>query len=291
MAATVNQAALASRRRAAAGRLVNRASIHGAILFGAAFMVIPFLWMLGASIKYPDEIFTYPPTWIPRSIRYQNWVEAWQAVNWSRYFLNSAVMAVSITIGHLVLCSLAAYGFARTKFPGRDALFLSFLATMMVPGQVLLIPQFIMMRWFGWVDSYWALIVPSIGSAYGTFMLRQFFMQIPFELEDAARIDGCTRLQILYRIIVPLSVPAMTTLAVFSFMGAWNAFVWPLIVTTSEPMFTVQLGLSTFRGAYGNVDWGRMMAATCFITLPVIGAFLVGQRQFIEGITMTGMKG
>jgi multiple sugar transport system permease protein len=285
------QAIVASRRRALVRRRGAHALIHAVILVGAVFTMVPFVWMLTASIKHPDEIFTYPPTWIPRGIRYENWVESWQAVDWARYFFNSALMAVSISLSHIVLCSLAAYGFARTRFPGRDPLFMAFLATMMVPGQVLLIPQFIMMRWFGWVDTYWALIIPSIGSAYGTFMLRQFFLQIPFELEDAARIDGCNRLQILYRIIVPLSVPAMTTLAVFSFMAAWNAFVWPLIVTNSQSMFTVQLGLSTFRGAYGNVDWGKMMAATCFITLPVIGAFLAGQRQFIEGITMTGMKG
>ncbi len=270
-------------------RILREIPVHVLLLLGAAIMVIPFLWMVSASIKMDDELFTYPPTFLPRSPRFQTWVEAWSLVPFARYFLNSGIMAVSITTGNIVLCSMAAYAFARLRFPYRDTLFMMFLATMMVPGQVLLIPQFILMRWFNWVDTYQALILPSIGSAYGVFLLRQFFLQIPFELEDAARIDGCSRLEILYRIIVPLSIPALTTLGVFAFMGAWNAFVWPLIVTNSDLMRTVQVGLTAYRGAY-STDWSRMMAATCFITLPVLVAFLIGQRQFIQGIALTGMK-
>lgn len=268
----------------------NRLAVHALLLFGALWMVIPFLWMVTASIKQDDELFTYPPTLLPSSVRLETWYEAWTLVPFARYFFNSGVMAVTITLGQLVTCSLAAYAFARLRFPGRDTLFMMFLATMMVPGQVLLIPQFILMRWFGWIDTYQALILPSIGSAYGVFLLRQFFLQIPFELEDAARIDGCSRLRIIYRIIMPLSIPALTTLGVFTFMNAWNAFVWPLIVTNSDLMRTVQVGLTSFRGAY-SVDWARMMAATCFVTLPVLIAFIIGQRQFIQGITLTGLKG
>lgn len=269
---------------------LDRLAIHGLLLFGAIWMVIPFLWMVSASVKQDDELFTYPPTILPSSIRTETWVEAWTLVPFGRWFFNSGVMAVTITAGQLFTCSLAAYAFARLRFPGRDAIFMTFLATMMVPGQVLLIPQFILMRWFSWIDSYQALILPSIGSAYGVFLLRQFFLQIPFEIEDAARMDGCSRFKIIYQIILPLSVPAMTTLGIFTFMGAWNAFVWPLIVTNSDLMRTVQVGLTTFRGAY-STDWARMMAATCFVTLPVLIAFIIGQRQFIQGITLTGLKG
>ena len=269
---------------------LDKVAIHGLLLFGSIWMVIPFLWMVSASVKQDDELFTYPPTILPSSIRIETWVEAWTLVPFSRWFFNSGVMAVTITAGQLITCSMAAYAFARLRFPGRDVIFMSFLATMMVPGQVLLIPQFILMRWFGWIDTYQALILPSIGSAYGVFLLRQFFLQIPFEIEDAARIDGCSRFKIMYQIILPLSIPAMTTLGIFTFMGAWNAFLWPLIVTNSDLMRTVQIGLTTFRGAY-STDWARMMAATCFVTLPVLIAFIIGQRQFIQGITLTGLKG
>lgn len=280
---------VATRRSWRSMPILREIPVHVLLLLGGALMVIPFLWMISASIKMDDELFTYPPTFLPRSPRFQTWAEAWSLVPFGTYFMNSGIMAVSITTGNIVLCSMAAYAFARLKFPGRDSIFMLFLATMMVPGQVLLIPQFILMRWFNWVDTYQALILPSIGSAYGVFLLRQFFLQIPFELEDAARIDGCSRLQILYRIIVPLSIPALTTLGVFTFMGAWNAFVWPLIVTNKDTMRTVQIGLTAFRGAY-STDWSRMMAATCFITLPVLVVFLIGQRQFIQGIALTGMK-
>lgn len=269
---------------------LDKLAIHGLLLFGAIWMVIPFIWMVSASVKQDDELFTYPPTILPRSIRIETWYEAWTLVPFDRWFFNSGVMAVTITAGQLLTCSLAAYAFARLRFPGRDTIFMAFLATMMVPGQVLLIPQFILMRWFGWIDTYQALILPSIGSAYGVFLLRQFFLQIPFEIEDAARMDGCSRFKIIYKIILPLSVPAMTTLGIFTFMGAWNAFLWPLIVTNSDLMRTVQIGLTTFRGAY-STDWARMMAATCFVTLPVVIAFIIGQRQFIQGITLTGLKG
>ncbi len=263
---------------------------HVLVLFGAVWMLVPFLWMIGASLEPEDEIFTYPPTLIPRQLDFQHWVLAWSLVPFPRFFLNSGVMSVCITVGQLITAIFAAYAFARLQFPGRDRLFLCFLATLMVPGQVLLIPQFVIIRTFGWLNTYQALIVPGLASAYAVFLLRQFFLGLPRELEDAARIDGCSPLRILWQIIVPLSGPAIITMAIFAFLGSWNAFLWPLIVSTGQDMFTVQLGLTMFRGAY-STQWTYIMAAASFITLPVLLVFFVGQRYFTSGIALTGLKG
>ncbi len=263
---------------------------HAVLLFGAVWMLVPFLWMIAASFEPEDEIFSYPPTFIPGQIILQHWVSAWTLVPFPRFFLNSGVMAFSITLGHFVTATLAAYAFARLEFPGRDRLFMCFLATLMVPGQVLLIPQFMIIRTLNWLNTYQALIVPGLASAYAIFLLRQFFLGIPRELEDAARIDGCSPFRILWQIIVPLSTPAIITMSIFAFLGSWNAFLWPLIVATSQDMFTVQLGLTMFRGAY-STQWSYVMAAACFITLPVLLVFFVGQKYFTRGIALTGLKG
>lgn len=272
------------------GAIGKAAFIHALLLFGAVWMFLPLVWMVAASFEPPDEIFAYPPTFIPSQIILQHWASAWTLVPFARFFLNSGVMAVSITLGQLITGAFAAYAFARLQFPGRDRLFICFLATLMVPGQVLLIPQFMIIRTFGWLNTYEALVVPGLASAYAVFLLRQFFLGIPSELEDAARIDGCSPLRILWQIIVPLSKPAMITMGIFAFLGSWNAFLWPLIVTTSTDMYTVQLGLTEFRGAY-STQWPYIMAAACFITLPVLALFFIGQRYFTSGIVLTGLKG
>jgi multiple sugar transport system permease protein len=184
---------------------------------------------------------------------------------------------------------MAAYACARMGVPGRDAIFLAILASIMIPGQVLLIPQFVIMTWLGWVNTYYGLILPGIGTAFGVFLLRQFFLQIPRDLEDAARIDGCGWLGVLCRIVVPLAVPGLVALALLTAMGAWNAFLWPLVVTTKQDMFTVQMGLRLFFTEYSQ-RWGPTMAATCFVTLPVMAMFVVGQRHLVRGIVLTGLK-
>jgi multiple sugar transport system permease protein len=263
---------------------------HGLLLFGSIWMLLPFIWMLAASVEPEDEIFTYPPNFIPGQILFQHWVQAWSLVPFPRFFLNSGVMAVTITLGQFVTATFAAYAFARLRFPGRDRLFICFLATLMVPGQVLLIPQFMIIRTLGWLNTYQALIVPGLASAYAVFLLRQFFLGLPTELEDAARIDGCSPLRILWQIVVPLSMPAIITFGIFTFLGSWNAFLWPLIVATSQDMFTVQLGLQMYRSAYSN-QWPYIMAAASFITLPVLLLFFLGQRHFTQGIALTGLKG
>jgi len=260
------------------------------LLYAMAFMTVaPFLWMLLASFKDLGEILQYPPTWIPQRIILDNFVNAFQAAPFGRFYFNSLFVASAVTLGQLFTCSLAAYAFARLQFPGRDVLFYIFLGTMMVPGQVTMIPGFMVLHWLGWIDTYAALIVPGLASAFGTFLLRQFFLTIPRDLEDAAAIDGCSRFGVLWRIILPLSRPALATLAIFTFMGVFNDFLWALIVVSSEDLKTVQLGLAIFRDRY-QTDWGQLMAASVTATVPILLVFFFAQKYFIRGITLSGLK-
>lgn len=255
----------------------------------ALLTVAPFLWTVMTSFKDLGEILSYPPRWLPDRLILDNYLGAFRAAPFGRYYLNSITVASAVTLGQMATCSLAAYAFARLNFRGRDTLFYLFLGTMMIPGQVIMIPSFMVLYWLGWIDSYAALIVPGLASAFGTFLLRQFFLSIPVELEEAASIDGCGRLGILWRIVLPLSRPALATLAVFTFMGVFNDFLWPLVVVNSDDMKTVQLGLAIFRDRY-QTDWGQLMAASVTATLPILTVFFVAQKYFIAGITMSGLK-
>ncbi len=254
------------------------------------FMIIPFLWMLSTSLKEAGAVFTYPPQWIPKPFVFRNYVDAWNAVPFGRFFMNSIFVAVCVTFGKVFTSSLAAYAFARLQFPGRDKLFLMYLATMMIPGQVTMIPVFILLKNIGWIDTYYALILPGMFTAYGTFMLRQFFLTIPKELEEAAIIDGLNRWQIYWKIIVPLSKPALATLSTFVFLGSWNEFMWPLIVTNSMEMKTLPIGLASFQGLY-TTDWTLLMAASIIVLLPVLMVYIFNQKFFTRGIVMSGLKG
>ncbi len=262
---------------------------HIAIYLAAIATLGPFIWMIMTSLKDMSEILQFPPQWIPSEFRFENYSNAFQAAPFGRYYLNTLVVASACTLGQLITCSMAAYAFARLRFWGRDALFLLFLGTMMIPGQVTMIPTFMILYWFGWIDSYAALIVPGLASAFGTFLLRQFFMTIPRELEDAAFIDGCSRFGVLWRIIIPLSKPALATLAIFIFMYFYNDFLWPLIVVNSEEMRTVQLGLAIFRDRY-TTEWDKLMAGSVTATLPILIVFFFAQKYFIRGIALTGLK-
>ncbi len=264
-------------------------SLHAVLYALALVTVAPFLWMLLTSWKELGDILTYPPRWLPTRFIVDNFISAFEAAPFGRYYFNSLFIATSVTVGQLITCSLAAYAFARLQFRGRDVLFYIFLGTMMIPGQVTMIPGFLVLHWLGWIDTYAALIVPGLASAFGTFLLRQFFLTIPRDLEDAASIDGCSRFGVLWRIILPLSKPALATLAVFTFMGVFNDFLWPLVVTSSEEMKTVQLGLAIFRDRY-QTDWGQLMAASVTATAPILVVFFFAQKYFIAGITMSGLK-
>jgi multiple sugar transport system permease protein len=263
--------------------------IHLALLAGAVVVLVPFMWMITTALKRPRNVHLAPHI-VPVHFEWQNFADAWQADNFARFYLNSALMAVGITAGQLLFSSLAGYAFARLRFPGRDLLFWIVLATMMVPVYVTLIPSYLIVKDLGWLDSYPALIVPRLVSAFGIFLMRQHYLTIPRDLEEAALLDGSSRLKIWATIFVPLSGPAMATLGVFSFLFAWNDFLWPLIVTSSPDMRTIQLGLAMFSGRYGT-QWTLLMAGAVTATIPALIAFVIGQRWFVRGIAATGVKG
>ena len=268
--------------------LPKRWYIHLILIVGAIIMIAPLLWMVTLSLKPARQTYS-PPYLIPNTFEWQNYVKAWQAAPFARYYLNTAIMAAGITIGQLLLGSLAAYAFARLTFPGRNVLFLLVLGTMMLPFQVLLIPSYLIIKNLGWLNTFTALIVPRMISAFGIFLLRQHYLTIPKDLDESAMIDGSSRLGVWWRIILPLSRPALATLAIFSFLFAWNDFLWPLVVTDKPDMRTIQLGLVMFQGRY-STNWTLLMAGTVTATLPTIFAFLLGQRHFIESIALTGVK-
>jgi multiple sugar transport system permease protein len=277
---------------------------HAVLLLGAVAMLLPFAWMISTSLKPADQLFTAPPTWLPHPLRWDTYAKAMGAGNFGRYALNSLILALANTLSNVGLSALAGYAFARLRFPGRRVLFVLVLATLMVPYQVTIIPQFVIVRHIplfggndllgqggiGWINSFWGLIVPSAVGAFGIFMLRQFFQTLPVELEDAARIDGAGELRIFWQIMLPLATPALATLAIFSFQAGWNAFLWPLLITTTDDMRTIQLGLTVFVQQY-STQWDQLMAATVVATLPVIVAFGLGQRLLVRGIAFTGLKG
>ncbi len=262
---------------------------HAIVYTAALITVAPFLWMILTSFKSLGEILKSPPTILPAKFHFDNYVRAFDAAPFGRYYFNSLFVSACVTVGQLITCSMAAFAFARLKFKGRDVIFFLFLATMMVPGQVTMIPSFMILYRLGWINSYKALIVPGLASAFGTFLLRQFFMTIPRELEEAAYIDGCSRFGVLWRVIMPLAKPALAALAVFTFMGVFNDFLWPLIVINSESLRTVPLGLAVFRDRYTS-EWDKLMAASVAATVPILLIFFFAQKYFIKGITFSGLK-
>ena len=261
---------------------------------GALAMVAPFLWMVTTSLKEPGSIFSYQrpwwQDWVPTQFVWQNYVKAWYAVPFARFYVNSLFVSICVTLGQVSTSALAAYAFARLQFPGRDKIFFGYLATMMVPGAVTMIPVFILLRYLGWIDTYKAVILPGIFTAYGTFLLRQFFLTLPTDLEDAAKIDGCSYFGIFWKIILPLSKPALATLTTFTFMGSWLNFMWPLIVLNTHDLFTLPVGLSYFQSLH-HTDWSLLMAGSLMMILPILIVFLINQRYFVEGIKLTGIKG
>jgi multiple sugar transport system permease protein len=261
-----------------------------ALIIGSVVMILPFLWMVSTSVKTIPEVFAYPIVWIPEEIRWENYPNVLELIPFARFLFNTAFVTTCVTILEVVTASLAAYAFARLRFPGREQLFLLYIATLMIPNQVTLIPNFLLMRWFGWIDTYMGLILPTAFTAFGTFLLRQFFLSIPRELEEAARVDGASYFRVYWQIILPLSGPALATLAVFSFMTQWNSFIWPLIVAQSEDMRTLTVGLRYFQDQLAT-DYHYLMAGTVMSIIPVLVLFLALQRYFVRGIALTGMGG
>ncbi len=269
---------------------IPRAILHFCLIFVGFVMVMPFLWMLSTSLKFPNEIFSYPPTWIPNRFRFENYVDVFTLVPFGQYYINSIMVALSVTSIVLVSSSLAAFAFSRLNFRGRDTLFMTYLATLMIPFPVLLIPNFLIVREFGWYDTYMALILPPAFSAIATFLYRQAFKGIPKELDDAARIDGASSWRIWWHVIMPNAGPVTAALGIFTFLGNWNEFLWPLVVTNSSDMRTIPVGLSSFQGQY-NVRWELLMSAAVIALFPVVIVYLLAQKWIIRGVTISGMGG
>jgi multiple sugar transport system permease protein len=263
---------------------------HILLLLLVLFMLIPFLWMVATSFMDDLEVYQFPPKLIPSKLRWDNYAEALTLLPFGRFFLNSIIMSVCIVIGQLLVCSMAAYSFSRLRFRGRDKVFGIYLSTMMIPTIVTMIPLYLIINAFHWLNTYWALIVPFVNSVWGIFLLRQFFLTLPRDLEDAARIDGASSWLIFWKIILPLSKPALATLAIFSFMASWKEFLWPLIVTNSMEMRPVEVGIAMFHHAH-LAQWTYQMAAAVVVMLPIIIVFFFTQRYFIKGIALTGIKG
>jgi multiple sugar transport system permease protein len=256
----------------------------------ALAVMVPFIWMLVTSLKGQTEVFAYPPTWIPQHPQWQNYLEVWKQAPFGRYFINSTIVALSVTLGQLTSCILAAFAFARMNFRGKNAMFLIFLSTTMISSQVTLVPSYLIMRSLNWIDHYQALIVPFLANAFGVFMIRQSFRTIPRELEEAAKLDGCGRFRFLVQILLPLCKPILASQALFAFMGNWNSYLWPLIVTNRDSMRTLQIGLRYFVSSEGGTQWGVYMAAAVVISLPVILVYFLVQKTFVESMASTGLK-
>ena len=253
--------------------------------------IFPFYWMLATSLKSDSEIFQWPPAWIPAVLRWENYPAALTYIPYWLYMKNTVIICILSVIGTLVSCTLIAYGFSRLSWPGRDVVFIAYLSTLMLPFQVTMIPLYIVFRNLGWIGTYLPLVIPTFfGSPYYVFLLRQFYRTIPNELSDAARIDGRGELSIFWRIMIPLTKPAMFTVALFTFLGQYNNFLGPLIYLTHEDQWTISLGLQMFKNMYG-LQWQKMMAASTLTMLPPLVLFFFTQRTFMEGIALTGIKG
>jgi len=263
---------------------------HLALVPLSALMLLPLVWMLVTSVETLDQTRHFPPTLIPSGIHWQNYPDAWNAAPFGRFFANSLIVTGTAVASNLLLCSLAGYAFARFRFLGRGPLFIVLLATLMVPFQVIMIPTFLIVQHLGLVDSLGGLVAPNLVTPFGIFLLRQFFRTLPIELEEAARIDGCTRLGVLFRVVLPLSLPALATLGIVTFLWTWNDFLWPLIVITSTDVNTVQLGLANFQGAHVT-KWNLLMAGNVMALAPMLIVFVVAQRWFVQSLASTGIRG
>lgn len=263
--------------------------IHLLLILGSGAMLFPFLWMISTSLKGPDEILSDSLDLIPSSLHWQNYPQAWNAQPFGRYFLNTIFVA-SVTVAcQLFFSSLAAYAFAFFRFPFKSFIFIALLGTMMIPQQALLVPDYVILARLHWLDTYLALIVPWTASVYSVFFFRQFFMTLPKDLFDAAVVDGCSYVGFYFRILMPLSKPPLLTLGIFSFLGSWNAFIWPLIVTNSTHLRVLQVGLAYFLSEAGT-EWGLLMAASTFSIVPLVIAYFFVQKKFVQSQAMTGLK-
>jgi multiple sugar transport system permease protein len=273
---------------------------HVILILIAGVMAYPFYFMITSSFKDIFEATRTPPTLFPTELHPENYSDAWNKAPWGRYFVNTIIVSIAVTLFELITACLAAYAFARMRFRGKGILFTVFLATLMIPGEATLVPNYVLMSpsrngclglpCLGWFDTYQVQIVPFIASAFSIFLMRQFFLSIPSELADAARMDGAGHLRFLWSVVLPLSVPALITAGLITFLGSWNAFQWPLIVTSKPDFRPVQVGLNAFRQEAGS-SYHLLMAASTFVIAPIVLLYLVAQRYLVQGIARTGIRG
>ncbi|MFI6791270.1 carbohydrate ABC transporter permease [Nonomuraea sp. NPDC050383] len=273
-----------------AAAVTRRVLAYVALTVVAALVLVPFAWMLSASLKRDNEVFTVPIEWIPHELRWSNFVDIWDRIPLLTYLGNSAFLSVSVTLLQLLSGSFAAYGFAKVRFPGRDALFMAYIATIAVPWQAYMVPQYIMMQKADLTNTHLAIILLQAFGAFGVFLMRQYYMSIPDELCEAARIDGLSEYGIYWRIMLPLSKPALASLALLTFVNTWNDYMGPFIYLTDNDLWTVQLGLRSFVGQY-DAEYAMIMTGAVLSVLPILAVFLLGQRYFIQGIATSGLKG
>ncbi len=276
-------------KRKSVKSIPGRILLYLALCATSLLMLVPFYWSVGTSLKLEQFVFASPPQWWPDPLTFQNYVHVLTRIPFLRYFSNSVLVALATTAGHVFFDTLAAYAFAKLTFPGRDRIFFIMLLALMVPFQVNLIPMFRIMGILHWADTYLALIVPNLTNIFGIFMMRQFLMSIPNELLDAARIDGCGEFAVFRKVVLPLALPGIATLVIFTFMATWNDFLWPRIVTNSEAIFTLPVGLAQLQ-MKNTSNEAQIMAGTVLTALPMILVFLFMQRQFIEGMTAGALK-
>lgn len=280
-----------SKRRRRVGRNVGKWVLTLLMAGSGVLMIVPFLWMISASLKREAEVFMYPIRWIPEVFRFDNYKEVWTGSNpFGVFYLNSIKVAVLSVVGQVITSSMAAYAFARIPFRGRQAIFMLYLATMMIPQQVTLVPRFMLFDWLGMINTHKAVILPSIFLVFGVFMLRQFFLSIPFELSESATIDGAGEIRIWWQIIMPLAMPAISSLCILSFVWEWNEYLNPLIFLRDKSLFTIPLGLDYFMDEVGT-QYSLMMAAAVSATLPLVLVYFAGQKFFIESVASSGVKG
>lgn len=274
-------------------KIIGVVSWEAVLLLLGIIMAVPFLWMLATSLKERQQVFIFPPRFIPDPVMWSNYKEVWtRDIPMIQAYINSIKITVLVTLGTLFNCSIAGYAFAKIKFPGKAFFFGALLATMMIPGQVTLVPMYILMARIGWVDTHLPLIIPPVMvNAFGVFLMRQFFLSVPDELLDAARIDGATPFQMFWKVSMPLVKPALVTLGIFTMLSSWNSFLGPLIYLNTPEKFTVPLVINYFSSVIGGTDWSVMMAAITTALAPMIVLYLLFQRYFIQGIARTGIKG
>ena len=277
-------------------RLLTQIFVYSCATIAAILFALPFAWTIGSSLKPMTEIFAFPPTLLPNEPRWANYSDVFRIAPFGRFIYNTAFITVFAMIGQILSAAAVAYGFSRFRFPGRDALFFLVLSTMMLPWQVTIVPTFLLYRYLGWINTYLPLIIPSFfgGGAFYIFLLRQFFLTIPKDLDEAAKIDGASSVRVFWNILLPLAKPALATVAIFSFIEHWNEFIGPLIFLNSPEKFTVSIGLRHFTASAFESDEPReaiLMAASLIVALPPLLLFFAAQKYFVQGIVTTGLKG